>query len=293
MGMAEQFLGHFETASTHLEKVVEITAAAKATDSEAAAGWGTLVYSLGHLALNDWILGYPDRAVQNSSQTRTAAEESGSPFSMTHYLGFAGFLYQNRGDVDRVLELAEATTKISRDNALHLNMAWAQLQRGWVTAEKGNKQDGLDMMRSGLEVWHAVGMRAMVPYWHSLMAPILSDVGDPNEGLALLDESLEVVRTTEFGLYESEVLRVRGEVLRKLGDAQSAQEQFVEAIEVARRQDARSYELRAAVSLVSGLEGQSRETEIARTLAGVYNQFTEGFDTKDLKDAKRLLDEIA
>jgi tetratricopeptide (TPR) repeat protein len=257
------------------------------------AGWGTVVYSLGHLAWNVWILGYPDQAIQHSVKARARAEESHDPFNLVHYFGFAGFLHQRRGEVEKVLELSEECIGVCQENAFHLNMAWASMQKGWAMSEKGDSEKGLAMMLDGLTTWRAVGMVVIVPYWHALIAEMYGKLNQPEEGLTLLRESMDIVNATGYRFHEAELHRIKGELLLQQGSAASdVQSCYEKALKVARAQEAKSYEMRAAMSLVRLWQSQGKNKQAKEMLNKIYSWFTEGFETRDLREAKQLLAEL-
>ena len=100
---------------------------------------------------------------------------------MAHYFGFAGFLHQSHGDVEKILEVSDYCIALSKENGYHLNMAWANMQKGWTRAKQGNPEEGLEMLQQGLELWQEVGMVCFVPYMHALIAEIDGQLNQPTE----------------------------------------------------------------------------------------------------------------
>ena len=156
--------------------------------SDVTGAHAITIYGLGHQAWNDWILGFPDRARLHINKERELAEETQNPFNLVHYCGFAGFLYQCRGDIDTVIDVSSEKTRISEDNAFPLNLYWAQMLRGWVISEQEESEKGLQLLEEGLAVWKAVGMVVFIPYWNSLICELLIR-------LSQLEKSLEVSKT--------------------------------------------------------------------------------------------------
>jgi predicted ATPase len=150
-------------------------------------------------------------------------------------------------------------------------------------------------IRRGLADYGTTGAHLFVPYFLSLLARACLRIGEPHEGLRVIGEALERARTTGERLWEAELFRLQGELRLAASpdDVAEARDCFRSAIEIARRQAARSWELRAASSLARLLVAEGQRDEAGRTLAGVYNWFTEGFDTADLREAKALLDVLA
>lgn len=293
LGMTEQFYGNFSNGSKHLETVVELCDAQMQDPTESMSGWGTLVYSLGHLSLNTWILGYPDQAIQQSIKARQRADESQNPVNVVHGFGFAAFIYESRGDVEKVIEICDECISVSQENALHLNAAWANMQKGRAISEKGEPEKGLEMMIAGLSMWRGVGMGVFVPYWHALIAEIYGHLNQFDQGLTLLEESLELINTTHHRVREAETYRIKGELLLLKGNtASDLQSCYEKALEVARAQEAKSYELRAAMSLARLWQSHGKKKQAKDMLNKIYGWFTEGFETRDLRDAKQLLAEL-
>jgi predicted ATPase len=160
---------------------------------------------------------------------------------------------------------------------------------------QGQAQEGIAQIEQGLRAHRATGAEAGRPNWLALLAEAHGIMGQPEAGLAVLTEALTLVETTGERLYEAELHRLRGALLLQQNSANQAEAEnfFYQAIVVAQKQSAKSLELRAAISLAKLWYQQGKRQEAHSLLAPVYNWFTEGFDTADLKEAKALLDELA
>jgi predicted ATPase len=154
--------------------------------------------------------------------------------------------------------------------------------------------EGIAQIRQGFAAWRATGAGVAWPWWLALLAEVCGKVGQLDEGLGALEEALAAVQHNEEHHYEAEVYRLKGELLLQQSAAQQgeAEEHFQQALDIARRQQAKSLELRAAVSLSRLWQRQGQRTEAYDLLAPVYGWFTEGFDTADLQEAKALLEEL-
>ena len=180
-------------------------------------------------------------------------------------------------------------------------MAYAPTVHGSALAETGQAQEGLAQIRQGIADCRAMGQELEVPHFLGLLAEAYGRANEPEQGLRVLTEALTIVERTGERFWEAELHRVLGELsLRVAAPATqerpllvSAEESFRKAIDIARRQSAKSLELRAATSLSRLLQKQGKKEEARRTLAEIYGWFTEGFDTADLKDAKALLEELS
>jgi len=292
-GIAEQFLGNFASASMHLEEAIQLDKNQPIGSNITVAGGDLIVYAFGHLALNLWILGYPHQAIQQSARVKARVEKSQHPYLVGHYLGFAGFLYQNRGDIRTVLKISEEYFANAEKHAMQFDIAWASMLKAWVLAEQGKREEGIVMMQEGLAIWGAVGMVSLMPYWHTLATNIYSQIGQSAKGLELIEESLTLVNNTEHRTWEAELYRIKGDLLLQQGEVESEIEPCYEnSLEIARAQEAKSFELRAVMSLARLWQNQGKSKEARKMLDEIYGWFTEGFETRDLREAKKLLSEL-
>jgi predicted ATPase len=175
--------------------------------------------------------------------------------------------------------------------------------RGWALAEQGQGKEGISQIRQGLIDYQATGAELFRPHHLALLAEAYQKNGQVEEGLATLAEALAFVDRTGERFYEAELYRIKGELTlaqssvtdpRLLvpdpqGEAEAC---FLKAIEIAQKQQAKSLELRAATSLARLWQQQSKQKEAHQLLSTIYGWFTEGFDTKDLQEAKALLEEL-
>ena len=202
--------------------------------------------------------------------------------------------HQMMREMDAALELAEATIAISEREGFPYYLTSAQIIRGWALAEIGQAEQGVRQMRDGLAALTANGVGLWLTNSLATLAEACGSAGQISEGLDTLAEALDLVQRDGERWWEAEIVRLRGELLLRQSDSNSAEAQscFERAIQIARKQDAKSLELRATTSLARLLAKQGKLEEAHAMLAEIYNQFTEGFDTADLKDAKALLDEV-
>jgi predicted ATPase len=167
--------------------------------------------------------------------------------------------------------------------------------RGWALAEQGQGEEGITLMCQGLAAWRATGAAVAASYFLALLIEAYRRKGQVAEGLDRLAEALEIIHKTGEGNSEAEIYRLKGELLLQQSQDNSSKAEacFLKAIEVAQRQQAKSLELRSTVSLARLWQAQGKHHEARDRLATIYNWFTEGFDTKDLQEAKVLLHELA
>jgi predicted ATPase len=213
-------------------------------------------------------------------------------FSLTRALQYAAILHRWRGEWATAQERAEAALAISTQHGFGHNVGHLKFSRGFALAAQGQGQVGIAEMRQGLTAIHATGHRRA--RWLAMLAEAHGWVGQAEVGLRLLAEALTLVDTTGERLFEAEVYRIKGELLLQQAspDALQAEACFQQALAVARRQQAKSWELRVAMSLARLWQRQSKWVEARELLAAIYGWFTEGFDTADLQEAKALLEAL-
>ena len=295
LGVANQFLGYFSESIPQLERVIDLLGAeTKTIDSHAdRVVYELLVQASNHLALSHWVLGYPDRAIAISDSVKSRLKGIQNPYLESHYLGFAGFLHQFMGNEDLVLILAESNVALSEEHGFPLNQKWASMLIGWTEAVSGKWEESLEVLQDGLAFWQGVGMKAMVPYWHSLIVPILGRLERYEDAKGMLDDSIDYMESTQHRFFEPEIHRVNGDILKNQGaDPEEVASHYQKAINVARKQKAKSYELRAVMSLGRLWQEQGKTKEAYDLVSEVYNWFTEGFDTRDLTEARELMREL-
>ena len=207
----------------------------------------------------------------------------------------AALVYQWHRNVLAVHEQAEAAVALSTEQGFTLWAAWGTSLRGWALAMQGQGDEGLTQVRQGIAACRAAGNILFVPYFGALLAEACAHLGHTEDGLQALAEAQTLIDQHEERWWEAEVHRLRGVLLlRQPGTQQAEAETWLQqALAIARRQQAKSLELRAAMSLTRLWQQQGKRAEARELLAPVYGWFTEGFDTADLQEAKALLDALA
>jgi predicted ATPase len=250
------------------------------------------VTSLYYAALALWYLGYPDQALQRGQQAVTLAQELSHPYSLTFALEGVAELYQFRREARQTQEWAEALMTLSTERGFAFWLVSGKMLRGWALVEQGQGKEGIVQIRHGLATWQVMGEALYQPLFRALLAEAYGKVGQTEEGLTVLAEVLADVHTTGLCYYEAELYRLKGELLlQAAGRGGEAEACFRQALDVARRQRAKSLELRAAMSLSRLWQHQGKRAAARELLAEIYGWFTEGFDTADLQEAKALLEE--
>jgi class 3 adenylate cyclase/tetratricopeptide (TPR) repeat protein len=246
-------------------------------------------------AENLWYLGYPDRGQERVHRATAAARESGSKSALEAVHNFSGYLYQLLGDVDRLRERAEATAELATESGTRFRRSASQILIGWAEVVANDFDVGIARMLTNLAEFKADGAETRVAQWLALIAAALGKAGKPGDGLREIDAAIAAIERTGERRYEAEVYRIKGALLlvQDSSNAKQAEELYLSAIEISRKQHAKCWELRATTSLARLLTEQGKLDEARTMLAEIYNWFTEGFDTADLKDAKALLEELS
>lgn len=294
MGCALYCLGELQQAREHFEQIALLYDPAQHRSLTWLYGNDQGMIGHSYLAWTLWLLGYPDQSLQRSQEALHLGQEVSHAHSQAYALTFAAVTHQNRGECQPALKLAEAAVGLATEQGLALWLAHATVLRGWAMTEQGKVAAGIDELRRGLDASQSIGGEILHPYMHCLLAEAYAKAKQPRAGLATLDAVQALVEKNDEHYWEAEVSRWRGELLLMDGaSAAKAEQCFHQAIEIARRQSAKSLELRAVMSLARLWQQQGKIAEARQMLAEIYGWFTEGFDTADLKDGRVLLDELS
>jgi predicted ATPase len=271
------------------------------------------------VALTLWYLGYPEQARQRSDEAITLAQELAHPYSLAYALYFAAMLHGLRREAPAAQAQAEALMVLARQQEFPSRLVRGTVLRGWALAAQGQSTEGIAQMRQGMDAHRSMGA-IQSPYDLALLAEAYGWIGQTAEGLHLLAEALALTHRNGGYYYQAEVHRLTGELLLRqdagggvsgspppelsmregyegevtgqLPRPTEAEPWFHQALDIARQQQAKSLELRAATSLSRLWQRQGRRTDAYQLLAPIYGWFTEGFDTADLQEAKALLEAL-
>jgi predicted ATPase len=295
MASVLKYRGEFTSACAHSKELLAIwnpqphdgEAVVHAAENPAMIGLFIGAWSL-------WNLGYPEQALQQSREALALARRDTSPYGLALATFMAGELHIGRREHQRVREMAEGCLAICTDHGFPQWLANGYICRGWALVEAGQGAAGVAQMREGITAMHAVEADLQRSRYLALLGEACGATGQIAEGLSLLAEALAFAEQYGERFFEAEIYRLRGELLLKSEAPQAAAEEcFHQAIKVAQRQQAKSLELRAMMSLARLWQKQGKREEARQRLAEIYGWFTEGFDTADLQDAKLLLDELS
>ena len=247
-------------------------------------------------SISAWMLGYPDRAMRLSEEKDAHARRRGHPFDLGVALAMGAHEFEHRYDHKDLRKRAEECERLGRDNGLPVLWAlMAPASHGLALIREGNLVEGIARLKAALTFWEATGGKSHSPTRKAHLAEAMALTGDLDNALQLIDEAIAQVERPgwEERIHYAELLRLKGWMLSLKGDLAGAERNFMFSLKWARRQQARMWELRTSTSLARLWQSQGKRQEAYELLAPVYDWFTEGFDTRDLQEAKTLLDEIA
>jgi predicted ATPase len=244
-------------------------------------------------AVSTWVLGYPDEALDIAQDQLARARQLGHIFNLTWSLIGGGITLALRGDIKRTREWHAEARALGREHALphveqYVDPVWEGIALIWV----GEYEEGHARLTSGLPVWEGAGGVINVVQARTSFARVCLWKGQVDQAQSWAKSAIDLAERTGHRWYEAEAHRVHGDVLLALSDLRAAEPAFLRAIEIAKGQKAKSWELRAATSLACLWRDRGKPKEAYKLLAPVYGWFTEGFDTRGLKEAKALLEEL-
>jgi class 3 adenylate cyclase/predicted ATPase len=295
-------MGDIVAARAQIERSIALIDREKYRTPTAERTLNPGVLSLGYASWTLWMLGYPDQARTRSHEAALLAEELSHAYTRVFALHHAGILRQFLRQVELVQENAEIVIPLSRNGGFVRCLAGGMMRRGWALAELGATTEGIGQMEAGLATWRTMGVELGQPLLLAHLAEAYGRASRPEEGLRVITEALAIAHRTSERYYESELLRLKGELLLQSVAGQESDRYhprvvegegcFSRAVAMARQRQAKSLELRAAISLGRLWNRQNKRADARRLLVEIYGWFTEGFDIPDLREAKSLLDAL-
>jgi predicted ATPase len=288
-------LGEYTAARAHLQQMILFYEPQEHHQSLVTLrGLDAGVSALSFDACCLWALGYPEQASQRSEEALALARELDHPFSLADGLTFGGCMYNSmRRDACALKDHAEEVMRLSKAKDLPGWLATGTTYRGEALAMLGLIQEGIAQMREGMAAEEAIGVRMYLTGSLCALAESQTKAGQPEQGLNTLAEALALVEETDQRHWEAELHRLRAELLLMQGEDTEAEASFYKAIEVARLQSARSWELRATTGLARLWQEQGKREAARQKLAQIYGWFTEGFEMPDLREAEALLGQLS
>ncbi len=243
-------------------------------------------------ALTLWCLGYPDQAESESEAALALAVEGDHPYSSAFAYNLAAILRIARREPEPAMELSSEALRLCREHGFPLWHAAGSVLNGWARVALGQGEGGIRQMREGLDAWQATGAEMGMAYYYSLLGEALGRLGRTGEGLEALEEAAEIAGKNQEFITDPVLFRVRGDLLEANKKTEEAESNLLRALEVARRQRARSLELSAAGSLARVWMRTGRERQARNLLKKVLDWFSEGLGTRNLLEARALLEEL-
>jgi class 3 adenylate cyclase len=281
LGHADKVLGLYDDEKhRHLADVLN-------QDPKTLAGiWGSI---------SAWMLGYPDRALRLNDEKDAHARRRGHPFDLGCALTMGAHEFDDRCDHEYLRKRAQECERLGQEN--NLPVLWAMLapvSYGQALIRGGKHAEGIVLLKAGLPFRDANGSKSRAPILKAYLAEAMALTGDLDNGLQLIDKQIAQIERPgwEERLAYAEILRLKGWMLSLKDDLEGAERNFLASLDWARRQQAKSWELRTSTSLARLWQSQGKRQEAYGLLAPIYGWFTEGFDTKDLIEAKALLAEL-
>jgi class 3 adenylate cyclase/predicted ATPase len=295
LGVSLLTVGEFDQGFEHMKAGSKIYDRSQHSRLVQASGQDSGVLCFAYEAFSLGVLGYPDRALRRIREALAIARELAHPATLVTAANIACWVYQLFCDGQATLEQAEAAISLSTDREFELWRAMGEIMRGWALTQQSMLEDGVAQIRSGMSAFRSTGSEIMLPYFMYLLAEAYGRLGLTKQGLMILSEAQAAIESSGERWCEAEVQRLKGELILldpDTGHSQEAESCFRRALATARAQNAKSIELRAAISLSRYLLRQEQPARAKDMLIAVYNWFTEGFDMTHLREARELLDRI-
>jgi predicted ATPase len=293
MGVSLMSTGDIAQGRVHLDRAIALHDPA-AADQARRFGVDTRVSALCYRTIALWMLGYPEAALTDAAQALKDAREIGHAAVMMYALAHTSRIYMQRGNYAAASALVDELVALADEKGALFWRANGMIDRGGLFVLTGKAADAVQTITSGINALRSTGATVGMPSTLSILARAYGELGQFDDARRCIGEAITEVETTKARIWEAQVHRTAGEIALKSSepDETKAEEYFDHALAVARKQQAKSWELRAAMSMARLWHDQGRRDEARDLLAPVYGWFTEGFDTLDLKEAKALLGEL-
>jgi class 3 adenylate cyclase/predicted ATPase len=293
-GLNLMLAGRFASSRSHLEEALGLYDPTSHRYLVDQAGTShPHVTSQSHLGIVLSCLGFLDQALARSSAAIAEARRVNHPRSLAVSLTYGSRLLSIIGEIAALDERADQLVAVTTEQGFPVWRAAGTIYRGWVRVRNGDVAEGITILHSGSAAYRATGMGVFMPHFIALLAGACEIAGRFDEAATQLGEALQIIEGTGERWFAAELNRSKGQLLLRQGHVQAGEELYQKALGIAREQEAKLWELRAAASLARLRRDQGRRAEARDLLAPVYGWFSEGFNTPDLKEAKALLDELA
>jgi tetratricopeptide (TPR) repeat protein len=256
-------------------------------------GYDIGIYAFATVMVSLSSLGYAEQALEVGRRMMSIAEEGGNPYSVAIARGHLMNFLRELGDLETTLEMVDQQIAEVKEQGISYWLGPAICARGWLWARRGDLEQGIAEIQQGLDFSRGIGLRTGLPYLLGGLAEAQLWAENAEAGLAAVDEGLGLCGTLFDRFDESELVRLKGELLRLRGEDDESEAHFRRALDLARRREGEAHELRAASSLAKLLGDRGERQEAKELLGGVYDWFKEGADASTLRTARELLDSLA
>ena len=302
-GQMDFHLGEMTLARDHLHKSVRLyMSQARPTDPSRTVQ-DTGVAALSYLASTLWLLGYPDQSLARVAEAVDVAQDLKHPLSLVWALNYAAGIHRFRRERHAAARQVEAAVQLATDQGLPFWVVLGKLLRSWALSQPGQEEKQIAQLKHDLSTWQAMGSAVSLSNYLALLAEMHQQAGQAEAGLDVVEAALNEIHRTGERWYEAELYRLKGELTLqfdvqgskfKIQDSETEAEVcFERAIAIAQRQEAKSWELRATLSLSRLWQTQGKSAAAHTQLTTLYNWFTEGFETPDLQEAKALIQTLS
>ena len=295
LGSTKHFLGNITGAQFHFEQVISFYDSKIHNYTAVLPGADVAVHSLVFLSNISWMLGYPEKAIEKSKKAVALADKLSHPLSIAVALLSVGSIDSFYGNFRNAQESYEKSIEISKRYRLKTWIAVGERWQGWAMAMQDKEEIGISIMVKASSFLKSIGHELGRVSENCRFATVLSKAGKIEESFQTIIEAELLMNKTDERTWEAELFRLKGELLLAMSieDQNDAESCFLKSLEISRRQETKSFELRAAISLSRLWQNKGKSKEARILLSEIYGWFAEGFDTADLKDAKALLDELS
>ncbi|HEY6329110.1 MAG TPA: hypothetical protein VI756_07225, partial [Blastocatellia bacterium] len=300
LGTVSNSMGSLAAARDHLTKALSVH---NLQDHHSPHARNLTIYCYSERALTHWLMGYVEQSQRDIDLAKDHARQFQDPISSAHSRLFAIVCLQYAGNPSTVLEEGESLLEFCADHGLGMEAAWLSPLVGWAMAQTGAQGEGINRIRSSIDALQSMGAYLSLPHYRLLLAEALAGAGQIDDAFTAIEEGLSTAERTQGHLYDSALQRLKGELWVKRStdgaaetdlaetEIKQAEKCFLQSIDIARRQQAKSYELRAAISLTSLYQQLGRPERTYLLLEDLCAWFTEGLGAADLVRAKQMLEE--
>ena len=307
LGIARHSLGQHREAGAHLEYVIAAADAEGQSVYASLGGRHPVVAAQCFLALSSCMLGYLDRAQREAQGALSLARGLEDPFAIGFASSYCSHVCHLRGEPESTQKHLDALATLSAEYGLGMLSSMELLQRGGACIQAGDPASGIELIQRGSAEFEATGARAYARYWVGLLAQGYAKIAQPGRALQIIDDAIQQQNPAGERLWDAELLRIQGELLISLDDCGglfqeasesrertvSAEGSLLRALEVARQQEAKLFELRAAVVLAKYWQARGNAARAYALLFDIYGWFSEALETADLVEARLLVEDLA